>query len=257
MSPGAAGFVMAADQVARMADLRRGVRKGRKIRRVLEQRLGPAPWPRARGLDLGCGPGTITAYLARYAAAFTGVDIDGAAIAGARERWRGPGLAFVQHDGPRLPFDDGAFDVVVVNHVYEHVREPAALFAEVRRLLAPDGVAYLAAAGKYQLLEPHYGLPFLSWLPRRWADAYLRAAGRAEGYDVRLLSYRRLRRLLAGFDVREYTYNIIREPRTYAAGDVVAAWPPLRAALAGVARLFPALAPTRVMLLSPKRREPT
>jgi SAM-dependent methyltransferase len=249
MTREAAGYPSPPERLARLADVRRGVRKGRKIRRVLEAELGPAPWPKLRGLDLGCGPGVITAYLARFAAGFVGLDVDGAALEAARKRFHRPHLEFVRHESAKLPFDDGAFDLIIVNHVYEHVHNVETLFAEIRRLLKPDGAAYLAAAGKYQILEPHYHLPFLSWLPRRAANAYLRASGRAEEYDAKLLSYRKLFKLLEPFDVREYTAAVIADPRRFAADDAVPRWRPLRRILSAAARRAPAAAPTRIFVL--------
>ncbi len=245
-----AGYPSRPEQLARLADVRRGARKGRKIRRVLEEELGPAPWPGVRGLDLGCGPGAIAAYLAKIAGAFVGLDIDEAAIEAARARFRYPNLDFVCQKSPRLPFDDAAFDLIIVNHVYEHARDAEALFAEVYRLLKPTGLVYLAAAGKYQLVEPHYRLPFLSWLPGGWADLYLRLAGHKGSYDVNLLSYRRLFKLISPFHVREYTAAVVRDPQKFAAADVVPRWRPLQRLLAAAAQLVPAAAPTRIFILS-------
>ncbi|NIT35792.1 MAG: methyltransferase domain-containing protein [candidate division Zixibacteria bacterium] len=245
-----AGYASPPDQLARLADVRRAVRKGRKIRRVLEEELGPAPWPDVRGLDLGCGPGAIAAYLAKIAGAFVGLDVDEAAIEAARARFRYPNLDFVYEKSPRLPFDDAAFDLIIVNHVYEHARDAGTMFAEVRRLLKPTGLVYLAAAGKYQIFEPHYRLPFLSWLPHAWANLYLKLAGHNERYDVALLSYRRLFKLISPFHVREYTAAVVRDPRKFAAADVVPRWPPLQRLLAAAARLAPAVAPTRIFVLS-------
>ncbi len=247
-----AGYASPPERLARLADVRRGVRKGRKIRRVLEAELGPAPWPGLRGLDLGCGPGVITAYLSKLAAGFVGLDVDAVAIDAAR-RFRYSNLEFVRHASPQLPFDDGAFDLIIVNHVNEHVRDVGTFFAEIRRLLKPSGVVYLAAAGKYQFLEPHYHLPFLSWLPRRAANAYLRATGRKEKYDVNLLSYGKLFQLLEPFDVREYTAAVVADPRKFAADDVVPRWRPLGRLLAALTRVVPAAAPTRIFIL--RRRE--
>jgi SAM-dependent methyltransferase len=248
----AAGYIMPADQVARMADLRRSIRKARKIRRVLEEELGPAPWPRLRVLDLGCGPGTIAAYFARLTARVTAVDVDAETVERARARFRSPKLDFITLADPRLPFADGSFDLLIVNHVYEHVGEQNVFFAEVRRVLAPSGLAYLAAAGRWQVIEPHYGLPFLSWLPPALANAYLKASGRREAYDVHLLSFPRLFRLLKSFARTEYTARIIAEPRRFAATDVVGAGGFRRRAAAFVARRFPALIPTRIFVLRPR-----
>jgi SAM-dependent methyltransferase len=249
MTRESAGYPSPPDRLARLADVRRGVRKGRKIRRVLEAELGPAPWPELRGLDLGCGPGVITAYLARLAAGFVGLDVDGAALEVARRRFPRPNLEFVGYESAVLPFADATFDLIIVNHVYEHVRDVETLFAEIRRVLKPAGVVYLAAAGKYQILEPHYHLPLLSWLPRRAANAYLRASGRADEYDANLLSYRKLFKFLEPFDVREYTAAVIADPRRFAADDVIPRWRPVRRVLGAVARRAPAAAPTRIFVL--------
>ena len=48
--------------------------------------------------------------------------------------------AALSADANILPFADGSFDVVTANMVVEHLRDPAAAFAEVRRVLAPGGV---------------------------------------------------------------------------------------------------------------------
>lgn len=48
-------------------------------------------------------------------------------------------LGYVIGDGDRLPFPDGAFDVVWSHSVLEHVRKPASLLVEVMRVLTPGG----------------------------------------------------------------------------------------------------------------------
>jgi SAM-dependent methyltransferase len=52
-------------------------------------------------------------------------------------------LAKVHLDLCRLPFDDGRFDVVLCNHVLEHVCDDAAALREIRRVLRPGGRACL------------------------------------------------------------------------------------------------------------------
>jgi ubiquinone/menaquinone biosynthesis C-methylase UbiE len=44
----------------------------------------------------------------------------------------------------KLPFEDASFDVVLSNHVIEHVRDDAAHISEIRRVLRDGGVGYLA-----------------------------------------------------------------------------------------------------------------
>lgn len=117
-------------------------------------------------------------------------------------------------DACRLPVADGAFDLVLLNHIYEHVGDQAGLFREAWRVLAPGGAAYVSAGSKLAVIEPHYRLPFLSWLPRRAADGYLRASGRGESYEgVRFMTYRGLLDLMTGpgFEVHDITERALRE----------------------------------------------
>jgi SAM-dependent methyltransferase len=66
---------------------------------------------------------------------YTAVDID-------RRRYRHI-ANFVEADITRLPFADGAFDVIICSHVLEHVPDDARAMAELRRCLAPGGRALL------------------------------------------------------------------------------------------------------------------
>jgi SAM-dependent methyltransferase len=122
-----------------------------------------------------------------------------------------------------LPFPDNSIDVVVFNHIYEHVVDADAVLREVHRALKKDGVAYLGLGNKFQLMEPHYRLPFLSWLPRRAADIYLRKTGKADAYYEKHLSRGALKTLLRGFHVWDYTVAAIRAPRIFGSGDQVGA----------------------------------
>jgi len=90
-------------------------------------------------VDLGCGDGSWLDRIApRYRTAI-GVDINRAPI---DERPSGPDdWQFIHADlDAALPFDDGVADAVRANQVIEHVREPAALLTEARRILRPGGL---------------------------------------------------------------------------------------------------------------------
>ena len=116
-------------------------------------------------------------------------------------------------DGGRLPVPDGTFDLLLLNHVYEHVADPRALFREMARILTPGGHAYVTAGNKWAIVEPHYRLPFLSWLPGQIADLYLRWTRRGESYrDIRFLGYRTVVRCMSvpGLRVNDVTERAIR-----------------------------------------------
>lgn len=153
--------------------------KGIKIERLLQ--LEPGPVGR-RMLEIGTGSGGIADYFATRAELGLRVDavdvVDNRGISGS--------YGFTKVDGVALPFADECFDIVLSNHVIEHVGERAAQLghlAEMRRVMKPDGIGYLAVPNRWMLIEPHYRLPLLSWLPRSWRTPYLRAMRRGDFYD--------------------------------------------------------------------------
>jgi SAM-dependent methyltransferase len=166
------------------------------------------------------------------------------------------GVDFTSVEGTAVPFDDGTFDVVVSNHVIEHVGDRAdqrAHLDELWRVLRPGGWVYLAMPNRWSLVEPHFRLPLLSWLPRSLRSPYVRRLGRGERYDCDPLSRRELRALLAevGFEVHD---------RTVAAMGVVRRLESPRglsrlvlAAPAGLVSLGRPVVPTEISLL---RRPP-
>lgn len=174
-------------------------------------------------VDVGCSAGFIADELALAGARTTGVDIDEPGLAKARERF-GERVDFRLARGEDLPFEDGSVDVVVLNHIYEHVVDPDAVVADIHRVLAPGGVLYLGIGHRWQVLEPHHRLPFLSWLPQRAADRYMRLTGKGEHYYERYATPAGLRRMFAGFDVWDYTLPVLADPAAFSGGDVIPEW---------------------------------
>lgn len=92
-----------------------------------------------RVLDVGCGDGRFLSVLRRHGPPewqLFGIDIDAAAI----ERARAKGLDARPCRLEDLPEDGEPFDLIVLFQVIEHVSDPRAMVAKVRRLLAPGGV---------------------------------------------------------------------------------------------------------------------
>jgi ubiquinone/menaquinone biosynthesis C-methylase UbiE len=121
----------------------------------------------------------------------------------------------------QVPFPDNSFDIVICNHVYEHVPDSQLLVNDIYRILKPGGYCYFAAGNKYNIVEAHYQLPFLSWLPKSLAHRYMRLCGRGTTYMENHLSYFELRRLVKGFHLTDYTLKIIRDPARYGAEDMI------------------------------------
>ena len=182
--------------------------KAMKIARLLGlDRNGP----RKRLLEIGCGAGGISHWFGAAGPmgwAVEAVDVEDVRLA--RD-----GYAFRTVAGTQLPFDDASFDVVLSNHVIEHVGDEAAQRAhlrEMRRVLRDDGAAYIAVPNRWMLVEPHFKLPFLSWLPMRLSHAYVRLAGKGTHYDCRPLACPPLEAMLAdsGFAWRQRTGDALR-----------------------------------------------
>jgi SAM-dependent methyltransferase len=133
-------------------------------------------------LDLGAGMGGFTVALARAGAHVTALEYNGAycAIVRLRGRRHGLDLPVVQAPGEALPFAAASFDLVCSWDVLEHVQDPAAVLREVHRVLRPAGAAILTAINRYAFRDPHYHLAGLNWLPRPWAEAWIRRAARGK-----------------------------------------------------------------------------
>lgn len=93
-----------------------------------------------RVLDLGCGGGLLSAYLAQRGARWLGVDLSGASLRAGSERL---GARFARADVLRLPVADASMDVVLAADVLEHVPSLDAALAEAARVLKPGGDLYV------------------------------------------------------------------------------------------------------------------
>lgn len=187
--------------------------KGVRIIKTLRQHLRRLD--NLRVLDVGASTGIIDHELAKSFGNVIGIDIDKQAIEFAKKQFKRKNLTFGVEDALNLSFKNGSFDVVVCTHVYEHVPEPKKLFSEIYRVLKPGGVCYLAAINSWWPIEPHYKLPFLSWLPKKWADFYVNITSKAERYYESPLDFWSLRRLTAKFKAYDYTAKIISDPVKY------------------------------------------
>ncbi|MBO3745088.1 class I SAM-dependent methyltransferase [Streptosporangiaceae bacterium NEAU-GS5] len=203
-----------------MLDEAKRRRKAAKIIAVLRHFLGRDDLSGLTVADVGCSAGFIADELAGAGASHTlGIDIDVPGLRKAAARF-GERVAFVCGDGSRLPFPDGSVDVLVFNHIYEHVVDPDAVVADMHRVLSDEGVLYLGLGNRLGVMEPHYKLPFLSYLPAGAADRYVRATGRAERYYERFRTRPGLRRMLRDFHVWDYTFPVLAAPDRFAGGEL-------------------------------------
>ena len=132
----------------------------------------------ARVVALDYGDAEVTSTRATFAAmAFAG-EIDESRFVGC-----------IRGDATRLPFADGAFDVVVTSEVLEHIHDDDAALRELSRVLAPGGT---------------FAATVPSWFPERinWmlSDEY--HAPFVEGGHVRIYTARQLQRKISRHGLR-------------------------------------------------------
>jgi ubiquinone/menaquinone biosynthesis C-methylase UbiE len=152
-------------------------------------------------LEIGTGTGGIAHYFAHCEAPHLKVS----AVDVVDNRHLSEGYEFRLVDGCELPFADASFDVLISNHVIEHVGgeiEQRKHLSELHRLLKPGGIGYLAVPNRWMLVEPHYKLAFLSWLPVPLRNRYLRLAGKGRVYDCEPLTLRALEQMLIEADLQ-------------------------------------------------------
>lgn len=158
--------------------------KRRTVRIGIEGASAPRRW-----LDLCCGTGDM-AFLAEQMAGrirqplhvfgldFTLPMLAVAARRKSRDRRR---TDFAQGDALRLPFPDGAFDVITVGYGLRNVADPEAALVEMRRVLAPGGRCVILDFGKPQnpVASALYRaflntmMPAVGWLFHRDPETYL------------------------------------------------------------------------------------
>lgn len=171
-------------------------------------------------LDIGCSSGVMTSLLGDQFGWAIGIDIDQDAVHYAKDHSPSPLAQFFIGDSMALPFRDSSVDVMVCNHIYEHVPQADQMMDEIYRVLKKEGFCYFAAGNRHMIVEGHYGLPFLSWLPNTLGNLYLKCTGKGNFYYEQHLSLRGLKRLVKKFRIHDYTLPIIRDPERFFATDL-------------------------------------
>lgn len=186
--------------------------KAKKIHEILSPCCNLAG---ARILDLGAGSGFISKYFRDVAGpqgSVTAVDQVNQIPEGLT------GVEFRLVEGTKLPFEDASFDAVIYNHVIEHVGDrddQREHLVEINRVMKPGGALYVAVPNRWALVEPHYHLAVLSWLPKPIADLYLQVTRKGTEYNWKPLTRGQLRGLLQEADFQTIRDETIRALTLY------------------------------------------
>ena len=180
----------------------------RFTRYVLDAERRAAQWLARAGeesssgwwLDVGCGTADLVVAASRRGQRAIGIDIAFRWLVVARRRLQRAGLdtPLVCCNAEHLPFGAGSFSRVVSLGTLEHCLDAGLVLAESARVLQPGATLHLRTVNRFTVLpEPHVGVWGVGYVPRRWADAYVRWRSGQRYEHHRLLSPRELRRDLA------------------------------------------------------------
>ncbi len=115
----------------------------RDLSAVVLRRL-PLPLLQRDVLEIGCGTGLNSRYLAQHAKRFLAVDFSAGMLAEARANVSDAGACFVQRDIRHgWPLAVAAVDLVVCSLVLEHIADLGPIFKEAARVLRPGGVFFV------------------------------------------------------------------------------------------------------------------
>ena len=119
------------------------------FRSFFDTHVAPSLPARPTIADLGCGPGLFLRDLSRRfpGAALYGYDLTPAMIAYAQEdvTYAGPKPTLAVHDltAQPIPLADGSVHLINMTAILHLLDEPLPILAEIRRLLAPEGIFFL------------------------------------------------------------------------------------------------------------------
>ena len=123
-----------------------------RVQALVSQWIGDCP----RRLDLGCGFGKNTIYMAReHPGTVVGLELDDLKLMEATKRYAGEDtpadLDFVCGDAMRPPFGPASFDGILMTEVLEHVVNPSAALQACSDLLRDEGLLVLSTPSRHNL----------------------------------------------------------------------------------------------------------
>lgn len=183
-------------------------RRARPLREMLARR-GLASLDGCRVIDLGCGFGALSLYLAWHGATVVGVDRNEALFVVGETVARQQHLDVLLAQGrmEQLAARDADFDVALMNNTLCYLVDPSdrhRAVAEARRVLRPDGILLVREPNGLHPVDHFTSIPLLGWLPPE-AASRLAARGDRSRPNVRLVSPGALRR-----EVKSANFRYVR-----------------------------------------------
>lgn len=93
-------------------------------------------------LDVGCGGGYLTNFLAKRGHFVSGIDLSDQSLEVAKQQDETKSVEYMRASAYELPYDDGIFDAVCAMDLLEHVEKPAIVITEAARVLKKGGLFF-------------------------------------------------------------------------------------------------------------------
>lgn len=182
--------------------------KAKKIEAVCSDYL-VRPIKNMKILDIGAGTGYISQYFAQKNDV-TALDVVEQIKVKDRK------FKFVKNDTKKLPFENGTFDIVIFNHVVEHLDFQEEYMNEINRVLKDDGICYFATPNRFFIKEVHYKVYFLHYLNTKTFHNLMRKRGKYSE-DIYLLTYPQMKKLIkkSNFEYKEYTSIVTKDKEKF------------------------------------------
>lgn len=194
-------------------------KKAERLIMLLKSLLTSRKLRNSSTMEVGGSLGIISYKLSKHVKRAVCTDIDKQALRFAKQNFIAPNLSFEIEDATNLSYKSNSFDIIICMQIYEHVLNQAKLISEIFRVLKKNGICYFTAVNKFSIFEPHYNLPFLSWMPRELSDQYIKIMGKGKKYYEKPMSYWQLKKLIKPFKIVDYTPKILKNPDKFGFND--------------------------------------
>jgi 2-polyprenyl-6-hydroxyphenyl methylase/3-demethylubiquinone-9 3-methyltransferase len=114
-------------------------------------------------LDVGCGAGFLTHFMAQAGLQVTGLDASESSLKVARSSDSTQSIDYILGDARKLPFETGSFDYVCAMDFLEHVEDPQNVIAEIARVLKPGGLFFFHTFNQNKIAHLLV-IKFVEWL---------------------------------------------------------------------------------------------
>jgi len=161
-------------------------------------------------LDLGCGDGVMSMFLAQHANLVEGLDYSPEALAFAKDKTKQfSNLTFSEGSAYELPYPDNTFDVVVSTEVIEHLDDVDAYISEIKRVTKNNGSALITTPIRLtqEPLDPEH---VVEWFPEEYQKLINKAFGESRHITSHPLAWTELNlKMLFGKPFPKVLINIL------------------------------------------------